>query len=208
MDLKEHWENVFKTKRPSEVSWYTPHLEHSLRWIRGEGLQKTAEIIDVGAGESTLIDDLLADGFTHLTALDLSASALAEVRHRLGAGAQSVTWVAGDVTEITLPEHHYDLWHDRAVFHFLVEQVRRERYVNEVKRALKAGGRILISTFGPEGPTRCSGLEVHRYDKDSLVAAFGEGFTLEDSELLMHETPTGKLQQFLCARFTFSGRRP
>ncbi|MGO4212303.1 hypothetical protein AB4Y89_04855 [Terriglobus sp. 2YAB30_2] len=109
------------------------------------------------------------------------------------------------MTETKLPEDHYHLWHDRAVFPFLVEQVRRKRYVNQVRRALKTGGRILISTFGPEGPTRCSGLEVHRHDKESLVAAFGEGFALEDSELLVHETPTGKLQQFLCARFNFSG---
>lgn len=208
MNLTAHWENVFKTKRPSETSWYTPHLEHSLSYIREQNLPKTAEIIDVGAGDSTFVDDLLASGFTNVTALDISASALDEVRHRLGESSQSVTWITGDVTEVALPEKRYELWHDRAVFHFLVEPWLQKRYVDQVRRALKTGGRILIATFGPEGPTRCSGLDVRRYDRASLIAAFGEGFTLEDSETLMHKTPSGNLQQFLYARFAFSPACP
>lgn len=205
MDLKTHWENIFQTKSPSQMSWYAPHLEHSLRWIREAQLPESAAIIDVGAGESTLVDDLLASGFTNLAVLDISASALEKIRRRLGSLAASVTWITGDVTESALTPHHYDLWHDRAVFHFLVDPERRSRYISRAAHALKPGARVLISTFGPEGPTRCSGLEVCRYDSASLASALGESFTLEASELFSHQTPSGKIQQFLQARFIYAG---
>ncbi|HET8636477.1 MAG TPA: class I SAM-dependent methyltransferase [Acidobacteriaceae bacterium] len=205
MDLKSHWEHTFETRSPAETSWYTPHLQHSIRWIEESGLPRTAAILDVGAGRSTLIDDLLARGYTDLTALDISESALAEVRQRLSHRADSVTWIAGDVTTVPLPPGRYDLWHDRALFHFLTEPAQRHQYLNQIKRALKPGGLVILSTFGPEGPVQCSGLAVCRYDRESLAAVFGHGFTLQYAEMETHTTPSGKPQQFLHARFISCG---
>ena len=203
MDVKAHWEKVFLEKAAGEMSWYAPHLEHSLRWIRALRLPRTAAILDVGAGESTLVDDLLAEGFSCVTTLDVSKAALERVRRRLGERANTATWIVGDVTEVSLPEAHYDVWHDRAVFHFLVERERRAQYVAQMRRALKPGGRALISTFGPEGPARCSGLEVCRYDAASLAAELGERFRLEEAEVEMHRTPAGRVQEFLHTRFVY-----
>ena len=201
MDVKSHWEHTFETRSPAETSWYTPHLQHSIRWIEESGLPKTAAILDVGTGRSTLIDDLLARGYTDLTALDISQSALAEICQRLSHQAASVTWIAGDVTTVSLTPGRYDLWHDRALFHFLTEPAQRDQYLDQIKRALKPGGLVILSTFGPEGPVQCSGLAVCRYDRASLAAAFGPDFTLQDAEMETHTTPSGKPQQFLHARF-------
>jgi 2-polyprenyl-3-methyl-5-hydroxy-6-metoxy-1,4-benzoquinol methylase len=201
MDLKSHWEHTFETRSPAQTSWYTPHLQHSLRWIDESGLPKTAAILDVGAGRSTLIDDLLTRGYINLTALDISESALADTRQRLGQQAASVTWIAGDVMNVSLPPRHYDLWHDRALFHFLTEPAQRHQYLEQIKRALKPGGLVMLSTFGPEGPVQCSGLAVCRYDRASLAAVFGHGFVLQETEMETHTTPSEKPQQFLHARF-------
>ena len=201
MDVKSHWEHTFAAKSPAQTSWYTPHLQHSLRWIEESGLPKTAAILDVGAGRSTLIDDLLTRGYTNLTALDISEAALADIRQRLGQQSASVTWIAGDVTTVSLPPSRYDLWHDRALFHFLTEPAQQYQYLGQIKRSLKPGGLVMLSTFGPEGPVQCSGLAVCRYDSASLAAAFGQGFTLQDAEMETHTTPSGKPQQFLHARF-------
>lgn len=231
MDVKAHWEKVFREKMAGEMSWYAPHLEHSLKWIRAMRLPQTAAIVDVGAGESTLVDDLLAEGFSCVTVLDISEAALERVRQRLNPlllpshpmdegpsmGApiaqqkwgtrtkdiDAVKWVVGDVTDVSLPEAYYDVWHDRAVFHFLVERERRARYVAQMRHALKSGGRALISTFGPEGPVRCSGLEVCRYGAASLAAELGEEFKLEEAEMEIHRTPAGRVQEFLHARFVY-----
>jgi SAM-dependent methyltransferase len=201
MDVKSHWEQTFEARTPAQTSWYTPHLQHSLRWIKESGLPKTAAILDVGAGRSTLIDDLLTRGYTDLTALDISETALADIRQRLRQQAAFVTWIAGDVTTVSLPPSRYDLWHDRALFHFLTEPTQRHQYLDQIKRALKPGGLVMLSTFGPEGPVQCSGLAVCRYDRASLAAAFGQDFILQDAEIEMHMTPSGKPQQFLHARF-------
>lgn len=201
MDVKSHWEHTFEARSPAQTSWYTPHLQHSIRWIEESGLPKTAAILDVGAGRSTLIDDLLARSYTALTALDISESALEEIRQRIGQRASSVRWIAGDVTTVSLSPGRYDLWHDRALFHFLTEPAQRHQYFNQIKRALKPGGLVMLSTFGPEGPVQCSGLAVCRYDRESLAAVFGHGFTLQDAEMETHTTPSGKPQQFLHARF-------
>lgn len=204
MDPKTHWEHTFRTKSPAEISWYTPHLQHSLRWIEKLDLPRTAEIIDVGAGNSTLVDDLLARGFTKITALDISAPALADARDRLGEKANSISWIVGDVLDVALPSCRYDLWHDRALFHFLVEPGQRSKYVDQIRRVLKPEGRVIVSTFGPEGPTLCSGLKANRYDTASLMAAFGDGFTLQAFELETHTTPSGRPQQFLHARIALA----
>jgi len=201
MDVKSHWEHTFETKSPAQTSWHTPHLQHSLRWIEESGLPMTAAILDVGAGRSTLIDDLLVRGYTDLTAFDISESALAEVRQRLGHRADSVTWITGDVRTFPLPPGRYDLWHDRALFHFLTEPAQRDQYLDQIQRALKPGGLVMLSTFGPEGPVQCSELAVCRYDRASLAATFGQGFILHETEMESHTTPSGKPQQFLHARF-------
>lgn len=197
MQNKDHWEKVYTTKAPDSVSWFQPHADMSMRLIRASGAGHDAAIIDVGGGASTLVDDLLNDGYINLTVLDLSAAALAESRHRLGAGSDRVTWVEADITCATFAPQSIDLWHDRAVFHFLTEKADREAYVRQVFRAIKPGGHVIMATFGSHGPTQCSGLPVMRYAPDELHAQFGEAFTLLTHEEQMHPTPFGTEQQFI-----------
>jgi len=196
MTLEEHWENVFRTKSPADASWHAPHLADSLRAIKSTDIAKTAAILDVGAGESTLLEDLLHEGFSDLTAIDISSTALAKMRQRLGQHGGALQWIVGDVSTVALPPQRYDLWHDRAVFHFLVEPDRRQSYVAQVRYALRPRGSVILSTFGPDGPTRCSGLDVCRYDSATLFAEFGSSFELLDANLHEHMTPAGKPQQF------------
>jgi ubiquinone/menaquinone biosynthesis C-methylase UbiE len=197
MDRKAHWEQVYQAKAPTEVSWYRPRLQISLELIQASGIARDGRILDVGGGASTLADDLLDEGYGHVTVLDLSAKALGESRARLGDRAGLVAWIEGDVTQVALPAQGYDLWHDRAVFHFLTEPADRDAYVGAARGSLKPGGHVVIATFGPEGPTRCSGLEVVRYGPDALARAFGEGFRLREARREEHRTPAGKPQQFL-----------
>lgn len=197
MTLKQHWEAVYATKPTDRVSWYQPHAEHSLRLIHDTGLPRDAAIIDVGGGASTLVDDLLHDGYGALTVLDLSGEALAAARARLGPEAKRVQWIEGDVLRWPLPAHGYDLWHDRAVFHFLTAAEDREAYVRAVLHAVKPGGHVIVATFAEDGPTQCSGLPVMRYSADALHAAFGAPFTLLKHEKEAHHTPSGTVQQFV-----------
>jgi ubiquinone/menaquinone biosynthesis C-methylase UbiE len=197
MDEREHWEKVYGGKKPGDVSWYRPHLERSITFIEQAGIEKGASIIDVGGGTSTLVDDLLDRGYSDLTVLDISTMAIANAKGRLGARAASVAWIVADITLIELPEHRYDFWHDRAVFHFMVDPVQRRRYVAAVRRGLKPGGHIVVATFGPEGPERCSGLDVMRYTSDELHAEFGRPFTKISSCNETHITPWGSEQEFI-----------
>jgi 2-polyprenyl-3-methyl-5-hydroxy-6-metoxy-1,4-benzoquinol methylase len=197
MDPKMHWEKVYNTKAPSEVSWYQPHLEISLALISRAAGANSASIIDVGGGESTLVDDLLARGYQNITILDISQTAIDVTKVRLKEIADRVQWIVGDVTRLELPGGTYDVWHDRAVFHFLTGTEERRAYVRQVAHAVRPGGHVIVSTFGPEGPTRCSGLEVARYDADSLHEQFGARFRLVDSTKELHQTPFGTTQQFL-----------
>jgi SAM-dependent methyltransferase len=197
MDTGSHWENVYKTKAPDAVSWYRPHLERSLELIKRAAANRSASIIDVGGGESTLVDDLLAQGYTNLTVLDISQKALAVTRERIGPLAESVQWICADATRAPLPAHFYDVWHDRAVFHFLTTDEDRKSYMDVVENAVKPGGHVIVSTFGPEGPTKCSGLPVVRYDAEGLHAEFGHHFRLIESSKELHTTPFGTVQQFL-----------
>ncbi|WP_250478265.1 class I SAM-dependent methyltransferase [Caballeronia sp. INML1] len=201
MDSKEHWEEVYRSKAPDAVSWYRPHLETSLRLISESAPDRSAAIIDVGGGESTLVDDLLQYGYRNLTVLDLSAVALDTTKRRLGANAEQITWVASDILMVDLPAHHYDVWHDRAVFHFLSEASERAAYIRVLTNALKPGGHVVIGTFGPGGPNRCSGLDVRRYDAQQLSNEFGAGFELVTSTIEDHHTPAGSAQQFLYCCF-------
>lgn len=173
MNEGEHWDKVYERRPPEQVSWYQPHLERSLELVERAGLSLDAAIVDVGGGTSTLVDDLLDRGYTRLTVLDISATAIANARERLGPRAGTVTWFTGDITRLELPSNAFDFWHDRAVFHFLREEQARARYVAAVRRALKPGGHIVVATFGPAGPERCSGLDVMRYSADELHGQFG-----------------------------------
>jgi len=197
MDARPHWENIYTTKAPDAVSWYRPHLETSLELIQKVAPDRLAPIIDVGAGESTLVDDLVARGYQNVTVLDVSSAAIQFTRERLRQMAVSVQWIVGDITTAELPANVYDVWHDRAVFHFLTTPDQRAAYVRQVRKSVRSGGHVLVSTFGPGGPTKCSGLEVVRYDTRSLHAEFGSGFQLLEGLQELHETPFGTTQQFL-----------
>jgi SAM-dependent methyltransferase len=205
VEPRQHWESVYQTKRPTEVSWYRPHLEASLQLIEDAAASRDAHIIDVGAGESTLVDDLLARGYRNLSALDLSATALDVSKGRLGADASRVNWLCGDACTFPFPPQQYDLWHDRAVFHFLTDSADRAAYVRQVVRAVKPGGHVIVATFGPEGPTKCSGLEVRRYGPEALQDEFGSNFHLEKHHTELHRTPMGSTQQFTYCCFRVSG---
>ena len=197
MDAKTHWEKVYATKTPDAVSWYRRHLDRSLALIERAVPERSASIIDVGGGESTLVDDLLLRGYTNITVLDVSQGAIDVTRSRLGSAADQVRWIAADITQVELEPRAYDLWHDRAVFHFLTVPEQRTAYVGQVARSVKPGGHVIISAFGPEGPTKCSGLEVVRYDPESLHREFGVSFRLVESSTELHRTPFDTTQQFL-----------
>jgi SAM-dependent methyltransferase len=194
---RRHWEQVYTTKPATGVSWYAPHLERSLELIERAAGGRDARIIDVGGGASTLVDDLLDRGYRALTVLDLSEQALDVAKARLGARARDVTWLAADATTVALPDAAYDVWHDRAVFHFLVDRRARERYVARVLRAVRPGGHVIVATFGLQGPERCSGLDVVRYDADALHGEFGEPVVKVDSVREVHRTPWGSEQEFV-----------
>ncbi|MEO6749939.1 MAG: class I SAM-dependent methyltransferase [Casimicrobiaceae bacterium] len=191
-----HWENVYRTKQPTEVSWYRPHLEISLQLIGEAASNRDASIIDVGAGESTFVDDLLVRGYRNLYAMDLSMTALEVAKARLGATANNIQWLCGDVRTFAFGTQHFDVWHDRAVFHFLTETKDRAAYVRQVARAVRPGGHVVVAAFDPQGPTKCSGLDVVRYDPDTLHGEFGAAFRLVKHLTELHKTPLGLMQQF------------
>lgn len=197
MQQKAHWEKVYESKPTDVVSWFQEHAEQSLRLIHDTRVPLTASIIDVGGGASTLVDDLLATGYKSLTVLDLSATALAATQKRLGSKARSVRWIEADMTEVTLPVHAYDVWHDRAVFHFLTSPAERRAYVETVLRSVKPGGHVIVATFAEDGPSQCSGLPVIRYSATGLHAEFGEPFALLKHEKEAHQTPAGMVQKFV-----------
>jgi SAM-dependent methyltransferase len=202
MNNETHWETVFKSNAANAVSWYRPHLEISLDLIERRLPVRSASIIDVGAGESTLVDDLLARGYQEIAVLDVSKTAVEITKKRLGVAAEKVSWFVGDITQISLPFRSFDVWHDRAVFHFLVDPEQRKRYVQSVLSAVRPGGHVIVSAFGLDGPTKCSGLEVMRYDTEALHGEFGRRFRIEESSEELHRTPWGTAQQFVycCCR--------
>lgn len=205
MEAQAHWENVYQTKAPETVSWYAPHLDTSLKLIDHAAPSRQAAIIDVGGGESTLVDDLVAQGYRDVSVLDISPTAIDVARRRLGEAGRAVNWYCTDITAATLPESYFDVWHDRAVFHFLTDPDQRLAYVSQVLRSVKSGGHVIVSTFGPEGPQKCSGLEIVRYDAEALHDQFGKSFQLIDSSTEMHRTPFGTDQQFIYCLCKVSG---
>jgi ubiquinone/menaquinone biosynthesis C-methylase UbiE len=196
MDARGHWESIYSTRAVDEVSWYQREATISLRLIEGVTSDRNAAILDVGGGASTLVDSLISLHYRNVTVLDIAANALACARARLGAAAERVRWIAGDVLALDLPDHSVDLWHDRAVFHFLTSVEDRRRYVSHVRRVLRPNGHVIIATFAEDGPTKCSGLPVVRYDDERLHREFGEGFQLLTTIREEHTTPTGARQLF------------
>ena len=195
---KAHWEKVYETKSPNEVSWTQEVPEISLAFIRSFHLPKSAKIIDVGGGESKLVNFLLDEGYEHITVLDISAKALEKAKQRLGNRAEKITWVVSDITDFT-PTEQYDLWHDRAVFHFLTSAEDVQRYVEISKSAVT--GNLIIGTFSENGPTRCSGLDIQQYTEASLPAIFTNGFDLVSCKTEDHTTPFDTTQNFLFCSF-------
>jgi len=197
MDSKQHWEQIYTTKAPDNVSWFQERADQSLALIHGTGLGKDAAVIDVGGGASRLVDDLRHEGYTDLTVLDLSPAALNVAKQRLGNHANFVDWIAGDITKVNLQEKRFDIWHDRAVFHFLTDPVERKVYVEQVMRAVRPNGHVIIATFAENGPEKCSGLPVIRYCPETLHAEFGKAFHLVKHNKEVHHTPFGTEQQFV-----------
>lgn len=198
MHAKEHWQKVYSSKATNTVSWFQEHAEVSLQLIRETGVAPDAAIVDIGGGASVLVDDLLAAGFENLTVLDLSAAALRAAQDRLGSKrAQLVRWIEADITQADLPAWSYEVWHDRAVFHFLTGPEDRAAYVRLVSRAVKPGGHVIVATFAEDGPTQCSGLPVMRYGAEQLHGEFGPAFTLVEHRKEVHRTPFGTDQRFV-----------
>jgi 2-polyprenyl-3-methyl-5-hydroxy-6-metoxy-1,4-benzoquinol methylase len=199
---KSHWEKVYRSKQPSDVSWYQPHLRLSFELIERAGVGREDSIIDVGGGASTLVDDLLNRGYRNITVLDVSSQAIDISKRRLGNIGTQVEWIAHDVTDAILPNGRYRLWHDRAVFHFLTNSEDRQAYIRQIHHALRPDGFVVISTFSLEGPHKCSGLEVCRYSAETLLAEFGDKFRLVDSRSESHLTPSHATQAFTYCLFS------
>ena len=197
-----HWEGVYTTKRENEVSWFQDNPAPSLELIAAVGATRATAIIDIGGGASRLVDGLLAKGFRALTMLDLSGAALKAAKSRLGAQSENVNWIVADAT-LWEPTDVYDIWHDRAAFHFLTEENDRVAYVERMKKGLRAGGHAIVATFAPDGPERCSGLRVMRYDAETLGQTLGQEFDLIETRRHSHTTPWGSTQSFQFSVFRF-----
>lgn len=196
MDRQAHWDNIYTARDTQAVSWYRPHLDVSLTLLGDLDVNLDAHILDVGGGASTLVDDLLVRGYRHVTVLDIALAALTAAQARLGDAASRATWLHADATRAELPPASVDVWHDRAVFHFLTDATDRARYVDCLHHALRVGGHAILATFAPDGPTMCSGLTVVRYAPEELAAVLGEEFRLSDHRRETHVTPGGGEQRF------------
>jgi ubiquinone/menaquinone biosynthesis C-methylase UbiE len=198
MDNAAYWQDVYVRKADDQVSWYQATAATSLDLLDRAGVGLDAAVLDVGGGASTLVDGLIARGHRDVSVLEIAAGALqvAQARLAVAGHADDVHWIAGDVTAIDLPPHRYDVWHDRAVFHFLTEASQRQAYLATLRRALRPGGVVLVGTFADDGPVQCSGLPVCRCDATSLHGAFGPGFRLVDHQRQAHQTPWGSAQPF------------
>lgn len=204
-DSKDHWESVYRTKHSNAVSWFSPHLGTSMQLLELAGLSPQSRVIDIGAGASTLVDDLLDRGLTHITAVDIAQNSLDIARARLGPRAASVQWIVADVTKLTLPAASIDLWHDRATLHFLVDPEAAQSYVRLATESIAPGGHAVIGCFAADGPERCSNLPIARRDPAELAALFGSSFTLVQSRREIHCTPSGSSQPFAFALLRRAG---
>jgi SAM-dependent methyltransferase len=198
-DVKEHWETIYKTKKPTEVSWTQEVPAVSLAFIHQFKIPKNAKIIDIGGGDSNLVDFLLAEGYTNLSVLDISEAAILRAQERLGKEAPKVTWIVCDILDFK-PKEKYDVWHDRAAFHFQTEPAKIDTYLNIVKNAVD--GMVIIGTFSTDGPTKCSGLEIKQYDEDGMKAKFIQSdFKNLECKREDHVTPSGVVQNFVFCSF-------
>jgi 2-polyprenyl-3-methyl-5-hydroxy-6-metoxy-1,4-benzoquinol methylase len=198
---KDHWERQYAAKTPTETSWYQSHPQHSLSLIGDTGLGTTASIIDVGGGASTLVDHLLTAGYRDITVLDIARCSIQQAQERLGDRSQQVTWVESDITDYA-PGQAFDIWHDRAVFHFLTNDHDRQCYLETLHKTLKTNGQVIIATFSDSGPSQCSGLDVVRYSPEALNQVMGPRLRLVETLMEEHDTPNGGLQQFIYCRFS------
>jgi SAM-dependent methyltransferase len=203
---QDHWESIYRRKDPTQVSWYQPEPRLSLDLILQVAPDTATPIIDVGGGASTLVDGLLDAGYRNVTVLDHAPSALTIARQRLGGRAAAVTWMTANALDAELPAAGYAVWHDRAVFHFLTDARDRARYVAQTRHSVRPGGHVIVASFSPEGPPKCSGLDVARYSPEAMHAEFGEGFRLLDSVREDHHTPGGAIQAFVYCLCRAEGR--
>jgi 2-polyprenyl-3-methyl-5-hydroxy-6-metoxy-1,4-benzoquinol methylase len=200
-DWKLHWENLYADKDPDEVGWYQAHPQHSLSLIADTGIGTAASIIDIGGGASTLVDHLLQAGYRDISVLDIARKSIEQAQQRLGDRSQQVTWIEADVTGYS-PARTFDIWHDRAVFHFLTHRLDRDSYLETLHNTLKPGGQVIIATFSDSGPSQCSGLDIVRYSPETLSQALGpQLYHLVETLTEEHRTPNGGLQQFVYCRF-------
>ncbi len=202
-ESEQHWQDAYDGRASEALSWHQERPETSLAMIEATGLGQAADIIDVGGGASRLVDHLLAAGYSDISVLDIAASALASAQQRLGAKADAITWLTADATQWT-PSRRYTIWHDRAVFHFLTEAAERRAYVERLEAALAEGGQAIFATFALDGPERCSGLAVQRYDSENLAKELGAAFSILESRTETHMTPGGMAQKFQYSRFARS----
>lgn len=198
--LEDHWQNVYDKKNENEVSWYQKSPKLSLDFVKSLNLSLDAEIIDIGAGESRLVDNLLEMGFVNLSVLDISSKSIEKTKKRLGLKSKLVNWIVSDINNFN-PTKKYDLWHDRAAFHFLKDSVEIDNYVKLVKSSLHNQANLIIATFSENGPLKCSGLEVSRYSENSISDLFNNDFELIKSQKSIHKTPFSTSQEFLFSKF-------
>jgi ubiquinone/menaquinone biosynthesis C-methylase UbiE len=199
-DRKKHWENIYSTKQLNEVSWYQQTPETSLNFIKELNIPKTASIIDIGGGDSFLIDNLLELGYQNLTLLDISKKAIERAKLRLGEQSKYVKWIEADASNFN-PTETYDLWHDRAAFHFLTDGHEINNYLESAKKGVKETGKLIIGTFSTEGPKKCSGIEITQYSENSLINKFSNSFQKLDCKIFEHETPFNTKQNFVFCSF-------
>lgn len=199
-DRKKHWENIYQTKALNEVSWYQPNPSTSIELIEDPAIEKQAKIIDIGGGDSFLGDKLLEKGYTDITVLDISEAAITRAKKRLGNNAEKVKWIISDVSKFE-PLEQYDVWHDRAAFHFLTTTEDIDQYIRTINKGIKTGGKLIMGTFNESGPKKCSGIEIKQYSENSLSSIISNGFKKEECFLIDHTTPSGNIQNFLFCKF-------
>lgn len=200
LDRKAHWERIYQTKQPNEVSWYQDEPKTSLKLIEQIHLNKSARIMDNGGGDSHLVDYLLKKGYENITVQDISETALERAKQRLGKVAGKVNWVVADEAYCD-PDQQYDLWHDRAAFHFLTDEKEIENYKKTIRNCIKPGGHLIIATFSEQGPTKCSGLDITQYSEQSLTQLLVGSFEKDKCFMIDHITPSNKVQNFVFCVF-------
>lgn len=197
---RQHWDKVYSEKPPTEVSWYEPMPQISLELIKSCEIDKDAAIIDIGGGDSFLAEFLVSLGYKNITVVDISSKAIERAKERMCEKAEEVKWIIADASKFE-PERKYDLWHDRAAFHFLTGEDQKKNYLERVHRAVKPGGYVIMGTFSDKGPQKCSGLEVQQYSVNDMCKLFEEEFTMLSGKNIDHQTPGGKKQNFTFCSF-------